>query len=129
MKNIYKLILLFSVVSLMSFNKKDCGETLKNNTFTYRYAKKDVLVVFKVNDYIEYHNNKEHYIKSDIEWTSNCEYDLIIKETNLPDFPFKVGTKLHIVINKISGKKVYYTSSLGGRSWEGRMTKVKNKNR
>ncbi|MFK8059735.1 MAG: hypothetical protein AB8B78_06540 [Polaribacter sp.] len=127
MKKFYKLIFFFSLAALMSFTKEDCS-TLKNNTYKYRYAKKDVLVVFKVNDYIEYHNNKEHFIKSDIEWISNCEYNLIIKETNLPDFPFKVGTKLNIKINKIRGKKVYYTSSLGGRTWEGRMTRVKIKN-
>ena len=128
MKKFYKLIFLFSLVALMSFDKKDCS-SLKNSTFKYRYAKKDVLVIFGVNDYVEYHNNKEHFIKSDVEWKSDCEYNLIIKETNLPDFPFKVGTKLSIKINKIRGKKIYYTSSLGGRSWEGRMTRVNNRNR
>lgn len=128
MKKFYKLLFLFSLVALMSFDKKDCS-SLKNNTFTYRYAKKDVLVVFGVNDYIEYHNKKKHFIKSEIDWKSNCEYDLIIKETNLPDFPFKVRTILSIKVNKIRGKKVYYTSTLGGRSWEGRMTRVNNRNR
>jgi len=111
----------------MSFSSsKDCG-ILKNNTFTYRNSKKDVIVVFKDNKYIEYHNNKEFFIKSDIEWVSNCEYYLIIKESTLPNFPFKMGTKMHIVVNKVRGKKVYYTSSLGGRSWEGRLTQIKSK--
>ncbi|ARV15858.1 hypothetical protein BTO07_12220 [Polaribacter sp. SA4-12] len=107
----------------MSFSSsKDCG-ILKDNTFTYRNSKKEVIVVFKDNKHVEYHNNEEYYIKSDIEWVNNCEYYLIIKESTLPNFPFKMGTKMHIVVNKVRGKKVYYTSSLGGRSWEGRLTK------
>jgi hypothetical protein len=109
----------------MSFSSsKDCG-ILKDNTFTYRNSKKEVIVVFKENKHVEYHNNKEFFIKSDIEWVSNCEYYLIIKESTLPNFPFKMGTKMHIVVNKVRGKKVYYTSSLGGRSWEGRLTQTK----
>ena len=56
---------------------------------------------------------------------TNCEYYLTIKESNLPNFPFKMGTKMHILVNKVKGKRVYYTSTLGGRSWEGKMTKIK----
>ncbi|RCS25979.1 hypothetical protein DUT90_09370 [Polaribacter sp. WD7] len=126
MKKSFKILTLLGVMMLMSFTADKCF-ILKNNTFTYRNSKKDVLVIFKENKHVEYHNDKEHYIKSDIEWVTNCEYYLIIRECNLPNFPFKMGTKMHIVVDKVSGKKVYYTSSLGGRSWEGRMTKVKKK--
>lgn len=127
MRKFYKLLMLFSITLLMSFSSsKDCG-ILKDNTFTYRNSKKEVIVIFKDNKHVEYHNNKEFFIKSDIEWVSNCEYYLIIKETTLPNFPFKMGTKMHIVVNKVRGKKVYYTSSLGGRSWEGRLTQTKLK--
>lgn len=124
MKKIYKIIALFSITMLMSFNGENCF-MIKNNVFTYRNAKKDVFVVFDENKHTEYHNDKEYYIKSDIEWVSDCEYYLIIRESTLPNFPFKMGTKMHIVVSKVRGKKVYYTSSLGGRSWEGRMTQVK----
>lgn len=127
MKKIYKVLMLFSVTLLMSFSSsKDCG-ILKDNTFTYKNSGKEVIVVFKDNKHVEYHNKKENYIKSDIEWVNDCEYYLIIKESTLPNFPFKMGTKMHIVVNKVKGKKVYYTSSLGGRSWEGRLTKTKSK--
>ena len=124
MKKIYKLLMLFSLTLLMSFSSKNCG-ILKDNTFTYRNSKKTVIVVFKENKHVEYHNDQEHFIKSDIEWVNDCEYYLIIRESTLPNFPFKMGTKMHIIVNKVRGKKVYYTSSLGGRSWEGRLTKAK----
>ncbi|MCI2229977.1 hypothetical protein MC378_12435 [Polaribacter sp. MSW13] len=126
MKKTYISLAFLSLFALMSFDNLDCS-ILKNNTFTYRNAKKDVLVVFKDKKHVEYHNNMAHYIKSDIDWVSDCEYYLEIKETTLPNFPFKMGTRLHIKITKVSGKKVYYTSSLAGRTWEGRLTKVKRK--
>ena len=116
--------MLFTVTMLMSFSSIDCV-VLKNNTFIYKNSKKNVLVVFKENKHVEYHNNKEYYIKSDIEWVNDCEYYLIIRESTLPNLPFKVGTKVHIVVNKVRDEKVYYTATLDERSWEGRMTKVK----
>ncbi len=125
MRKIYKIIAFFSIAMLMSFASKDCS-VLKNNSFTYRNGGKDVLVVFEENKHAEYHNDKEYYIKSDIQWVNDCEYYLVIKETTLPNFPFKMGTKMHIKVNKVKGKKVYYTSYLGGKSWEGRLTKVKS---
>ncbi|TMM29875.1 hypothetical protein FDT66_08360 [Polaribacter aestuariivivens] len=127
MKKLYFLIAFLSVGALMSFTDKDkdCA-ILKNNTFTYRNGSEDVIVIFKENDHVEYHNDKEHFIKSDIEWVNDCEYYLVIKESTLPNFPFKMGTKMHIKVTKVRGKKVYYTSTLGGRSWDGRLTKRKN---
>jgi hypothetical protein len=84
-----------------------------------------VLVIFKGNEYVEYHNNKEHFIKAEIQWISNCEYNLTIKETNLPRFPFKIRSKLRIVVTKVRGNKIYYKSTLGGKTWEGKLTKKK----
>ena len=124
MKKIYKILALFSLTMLMSFTGEKCF-MIKNNTFKYRNSKKDVLVVFNENKHTEYHNDKEHYIKSDIEWVSDCEYYLIIRESTLPNFPFKMGTKMHIKVNKVRGKKVYYKATLGGKSWEGRLTQAK----
>lgn len=119
---IFGLFLLFFGVS----SAQDCT-ILKNNSFTYRAAKNNVLVEFKEKEYIEYHLNKKHYIKSKIEWVSDCEYYLIIEESTLPDFPFEKGTKMHIIVNHVKGNKVYYKSSLGGRTWEGKMKKVRKK--
>jgi len=90
---IKSLIGFLGILILTSFIKKDCS-VLRDNHFTYRNANKEVLVIFKGNEYVEYHNNKEHFIKAEIQWISNCEYNLTIKETNLPRFPFKIRSKL-----------------------------------
>ena len=125
MKTTFKsLIILFCLLSILSFTKENCS-VLKKNQFTYKLANKEVLVVFNDDTYVEYHNNKEYFIKAEIQWVSDCEYNLTIKETTLPRFPFKIGSKLHIVVTKVKGNKVYYTSTLGGKTWEGKLTKKK----
>lgn len=125
MKKLYFLIAFVGFTTLTSFtSKKECS-ILKNNSFKYKVGSKDVLVVFGENDYTEYHEKKKYFIKSDIEWLSDCEYNLIIQESTLPNFPFKSGTVMNIKIDKVKGKKVYYTATLGGRSWEWKMTKEK----
>jgi hypothetical protein len=121
---IKSLIGFLGILILTSFIKKDCS-VLRDNHFTYRNANKEVLVIFKGNEYVEYHNNKEHFIKAEIQWISNCEYNLTIKETNLPRFPFKIRSKLRIVVTKVRGNKIYYKSTLGGKTWEGKLTKKK----
>ncbi|WP_299670468.1 hypothetical protein [uncultured Polaribacter sp.] len=125
MRKLYFLIAFVGIGALMSFTAQDCS-ILKNNSFNYKVGSKDVLVVFGADDYIEYHEKKKYYIKSDIDWVTDCEYNLVIQESTLPNFPFKAGTTMNIKIDRVKGKKVYYTASLGGRSWEWRMTKVKS---
>lgn len=104
---------------------QDCS-ILKNNKFTYRLAGQDVFVEFQENTHKEKHQKGKYYIKSDIEWVSDCEYYLTIKDVSLPDFPFKLGSRLHVKVTKVRGSRVYYKSSLAGRSWEGKLTKVKD---
>lgn len=87
-----------------------------------------MLVVFTEDKHTEYHDDKKYTINSSIEWISDCEYYLVIEKATLPDFPFSSGTKLHIKITKIKGDKVYYKSTMGTRSWEGRMVKNKSPN-
>lgn len=123
MKKKSLLILALFLVTSLSLKAQDCS-AIKNNNFTYKNGGKEILVVIGENDYIEYHNKKKHYIKSDIEWVSDCEYNLIIRESTLPNFPFKMGTVMTVKIDKVRGKKIYYTATLGGRSWEWKMTRV-----
>lgn len=127
MRNIFFLTAFLGFGFLSSFTTlKDCS-FLKNNKFTYKVGSKDVLVVFGEDKYTEYHEKKKYYIKSNIEWVSDCEYNLIIQKSTLPNFPFKSGTKMSIKIDRVKGKKVYYTAKLGGRSWEWKMTEINKK--
>lgn len=120
------LIPLLFVASFGAGEVQNCA-ILKNNSFVYKLAKKDVLVQFGEENHVEYHQDKKYYIKSNIEWISDCEYNLIIQDVTLPDFPFRLGSKLHIKITKVKGDRVYYKSTMGGRTWEGKMTKIEPK--
>ena len=97
---------------------------LKNVTYTYKYKGEDVIVNFSEKEHIEYYSNKKYYIKSTIDWVANDESYMTIQKSNLPNFPFKNGTKLHMKINKIKRGYVYYESTLGNNSWTGRMKKI-----
>lgn len=120
----FNYFFLGTIFILFSFTKPDCG-ILKNGKFTYKNDKKIVYVEFHGNNHVEYHNNREYFIKSTIEWISDCEYYLTINESTLPNFPFKMGSRLHIQITKVRGSKVFYKSTLGGRSWEGKLIQQK----
>lgn len=135
MKKFPQLIALFIVV--FTINAQDIAmvstKVFNNNSnykieplieethYTYKYQGNDVLVIFKEDEHIEYFNNKKYFIKSDLTWTAEDECFMTIRESNLPNFPFRSGTKLKLKIDKIKKDKVYYTSTLGGRSWTGKM--------
>ncbi|QOD62304.1 hypothetical protein H9I45_07640 [Polaribacter haliotis] len=97
---------------------------LEETTYTYKYKGKDVVVIFSKKEHIEYFENKKYFIKSDIKWTSEEECFMTLKESNLPNFPFRSGTKLSMKIIKIKRGYIFYESTLGGLTWEGKMKKI-----
>lgn len=98
------------------------GEKLvKDNTYTYQYDGGAVEVIFKGNEHYEFHNNKKHFIKSKLFWVSEDLVYVTIEDFNLPTFPFKKGTKMKIEITKVEKEYIYYKSTLGGRTWLGKM--------
>lgn len=94
---------------------------IENKTFSYMYKGGEVEVVFEGNSHYEFFNHKKHFIKSELIWTSKDECYMIIKDFNLPNFPFKAGTKMRMKITKIKDGYVHYKSTLGGRTWKGKM--------
>jgi len=97
---------------------------IEDTSYTYKYKGDDVLVIFTRNSHVEYFNNKKYSIKSSLRWVSETECEMTIQKSNLPNFPFRNGTKLKMKINKIKRDKIYYESTLGGRSWTGKMKKL-----
>ncbi|WP_147266214.1 hypothetical protein [Polaribacter sp. WD7] len=90
--------------------------------YTYKYNGNDVLVSFKDGEHTEYFENKKYFIKSKVRWISNEECIMTIQFSNLPNFPFRKGTELKMKILKIRRGKVFYQSTLGGRTWTGKMS-------
>jgi hypothetical protein len=94
---------------------------IKEAHYSYEYMGSEVLVSFIGDEHIEYYENKKYYIKSKVKWISSDECYITIQESTLPDFPFKMGATLHLKILKMKDGKVIYQSTLGRRSWKGKM--------
>lgn len=114
----------------LNFIDKDAkefeGEPLvSNKTFTYMYDGGEVEVVYKGNEHYEFHNNKQHFIKSKLFWVSEDLVYVTIEDFTIPNFPFKRGTQMKIQIEKVDKDVVYYKSTLGGRTWLGKMKESK----
>ncbi|WP_159950727.1 hypothetical protein [Polaribacter septentrionalilitoris] len=102
------------------------GEPLiKDKSFTYNYNGGEVFVTFKGDEHIEFHNNKQHFIKSKLFWVSKDLVYVTIEDYTLPNFPFKRGTKMKIEFTKVKDGFVEYKSTLGGRTWLGKMKESK----
>lgn len=92
--------------------------------FSYRYMGSDVFVNFDGEEHIEYHQNKKYYIRSKVQWISTDQCYLTIEHSTLPSFPFKKGARLHFKILNINKKKITFRSTLGTRSWKGKMKSI-----
>ena len=116
-KRIFFIALLISY-SLTCFaqdnNKSDCA-ILKHGTF--KYLDIDDTTAYVVINYY----NKKYYIKSDIVWVSACEYNMTMTDITIPDFPYAPGDVMNVVINKIDEGLIYYTSTVKGKTWKGRL--------
>lgn len=71
-------------------------------------------IIIKGNIHTEYPDNGKAYIKSDLKWVNDCEYNATVKELTVVDSPFKVGDKLNVKFDKIENGIVYYTASFEG---------------
>lgn len=110
----------------LNFLDKDAKEyvgepIIKDKSFTYKYNGGEVFVTFKGKEHIEYHNNKENFIKSKLFWVKKDLVYVTIEDYNLPNFPFERGTKMKIEFTKVNNGTVEYKSTLGGRTWLGKM--------
>ena len=111
------LLLICSFVSAQETATLDCS-LLKNIKLKYVDGTHE-------NDYVEIHNNKhvEHlqndsyYIKSDLEWINDCEYNATMTEVTVPNFPFQPGAVMHVKFEKIEAGFVSGTGSVNGATF------------
>ena len=73
-------------------------------------------VVIKNNKHVEYLENGKYYIKSDLDWINECEYNAIMTEITLPNFPFKVGEIMNVKFQKIENGMVYGITTVRGQN-------------
>ena len=115
------LLLLLSTKNVIG---QDCS-IAHEGKFKYRNGKDEVIVETKGKDHTEHHNKGKYFIKSKIEWLNDCEYNMTMTEVTIPNFPYGPGDVMNVKINKVAGKEIFYTSTVKGVTWEGKLTKIK----
>lgn len=117
---------LLTIMSFKSLNKAegDCS-ILHQGTFQYGSIGNEVKVEIKGESHIEYHNGGKYIIKSKLIWVNDCEYNMTMTKVTIPDFPYGKGDVMNVKINKVIGNEIYYTSTVKGVSWEGKLVKLK----
>ena len=90
----------------------DC-KILKNIKLKYAHKIDNTdYIIIKGNKHVENLEGGKYFIKSDLEWLSDCEYNAKITEITLPDFPFNVGEIMNVKFDKINDGIIYGTATV-----------------
>jgi len=131
MKKKLKVLKGIIILGLLAITNLTYAQSIENcnilheGNFTYGTADDLIKVNIKGEKHIEYHNNGTYYIKSKLDWVSDCEYNVTMKKVTIPNFPFGKGDVMNVKINKVDGNKIHYTSTVNEQSWDGVFTKIK----
>lgn len=74
-------------------------------------------VVIQDKKHVEYLEAGKYFIKSDLDWISECEYNAKMTEITLPNFPFKSGEVMNVKFEKIENGFVFGTASVRQNSF------------
>ncbi|KUJ61905.1 hypothetical protein AR687_10105 [Flavobacteriaceae bacterium CRH] len=78
---------------------------------------KTAYFIIKDKKHVEYLENGKYFIKSDLEWINDCEYNAKMTEITLPNFPFKVGEILNVKFDKIENQFIFGTATVRKNSF------------
>ena len=122
------LSLLLTLTTITYFSqensKSDCS-ILKNGKFKYLDADDTTsYIVMNSGKQTDYSGQNDYIIESEVKWIGDCSYTMKMTNITIPNFPFKPGDIMKVVINKIEGDIIYYTSTVKGSSWKGRFKKI-----
>lgn len=118
LKSFFSFSLLLIAITCNAQNDKllDC-KTLQNAKLKYADApNRTDYVVIKNNKHVEYLENGKYYIKSNLDWINECEYNATMTEITLPNFPFKVGEVMNVKFQKIENGIVYGIATVRGQN-------------
>jgi hypothetical protein len=115
LKTFFSFFLFSSAIICHAQGEKliDCS-VLHNAKLKYAGELNDNDYVFIENyKHVEYLENGSYYIKSDVDWIHECEFNATITECTVPDFPFKVGEVMNVKFQKIENGIIYAIASIG----------------
>jgi hypothetical protein len=104
----------------------DSCQILHKGTFRYGDTSQDIIVKIEGTKHTEYHQNGKYVIESDIRWINDCEFDMTMRRITIPNFPYEPGDVMNVKIEKVVENEIYYTSTVKGKNWRGKMVKINN---
>lgn len=119
LKSLLLLVLLLSTtISIAQTSQKFDCKILKDIKLKYAdNPDNTAYITIKGNKHIENLQGGKYFIKSDLEWLSDCEYNATMTEITLPDFPFKAGEIMNVKFEKIEDGFIYGTAAVRGNSF------------
>lgn len=119
LKSLSLLVLfLFTTISIAQSNPKIDCKILKDIKLKYAdNPDKTAYITIKGNKHVENLESGKYFIKSDLEWLSDCEYNATMTEITLPNFPFKPGEVMNVKFEKIEDGFIYGTAAVRGDSF------------
>ena len=120
------VLLIFSLATSFSLTPQQDCSILHNGTFLYDgIEEKNIVVKIDGNKHLEIHNNGKYKIESQLEWVSDCEYNMTMLKNTVPNFPFHAGDIMNVKVNKVEGNKIFYTAKVNDKSFDGILKKIK----
>ena len=111
-------ILLITSISFSQNNKSSDCIFLKYTKLKYvDNDEKNVYVVIKNDKHIEYLEDGKYFIKSDLVWINDCEYNATMTEITLPNFPFKPGAVMNVKFEKVENGIITGTATVNEDSF------------
>ena len=121
------LILTIGLFGSWTQKPVDNCQILRRGTFRYGDNSQDIIIKINGTKHIEYHQNGKYVIESAIKWVSDCEYNMTMNKITIPDFPYGPGDVMNVKIERVTDREIFYTSTVKGTSWKGKMIKIKDK--
>lgn len=122
-----RIILLFTILSTVALNtEKKCKDSFIGKWKYDNYDIEYIYVERTLEKQLEYMNNGKFYYEFDIEWLSECEYELTYVGTNSSNQAAAyIGEKFKIEILKINDSLTEYKTVFRGLEDIGTMSRLK----
>lgn len=99
---------------------------LRKGVFKYKDTDGEDVTVKIVEDVItEEHKGGKYILMSKVTWKGDCEYDNMLIMSTVPKVTIEPGTVMNVVIDKVEGKKIYFTATAKGKSYHSILTKIR----
>lgn len=121
-------ICLLLIAFACSFTPNGDCNIMHNGRFKYMADNEEVIVTIHDSSFMESYNDGKYFIKAQLDWLNDCEYNLVITKVNAPGTMYSTGDEVNVKINRVEGNNIFYTATVKRVSWDGKFTKLPDSN-